>query len=248
MHLRDIRSALWSLYWHLGQGASVAQEDAVLINALLDAIYHDVSGGRDRPGGDAGPVEPGIGTFGASVGTGQHRFWLSLEEPLDRIVLYDHVGGLLLREVGGLLLREVATDVVVSAFYLYPPQYPVESEEPPVHTFMLLLESRRQDRLDGEFLDREYDRLVRLVMERFADRSRQHWPELETASTARDKFVYQDSSEITWITAPGGQGAEGSSETSSPNGGRVTLGARLLCLKHRLNKRHELFAIGSKAW
>ena len=195
MHLRELRSALWSLYWQLGQGASAAHEEAILIDALLDAIYHDVSGGRLRPRGDGGPSEPGFGTFGASVGTGQHRFWFSPHDPPDRVALFDRVAGLLLREVG--------VDFVVSALYLYPPQYPVESEDPPTHAFMLLLDRRGSRALDDELIAREYHRLARLVIEGFADRARHHWPELEPALPAGDKFVYRDSSEITWIVPPG---------------------------------------------
>lgn len=100
------------------------------------------------------------------MGSGQHRFWFVPREELDRSSLYDRVAGL--------LLREVIRDVVVSALYLYPPTYATDDDSPESHTFMLLLEARRPD--NDRLVEREYDRLSRLVVERVADPSREHWP------------------------------------------------------------------------
>jgi hypothetical protein len=122
------------LYWAAGQGAAVTEQDACLLDGLLDAIYGRVSGGRRRPQGESGPYEPGLGLFGANMGAGHHRFWFVPREPVGRSDLYDRVAGL--------LLREVVREVVVSALYLYPPSYAIEADGPEQHAFMLLLEPR----------------------------------------------------------------------------------------------------------
>jgi len=148
----------------------VTEEDARLVDGLLDAIYGSVSGSRRRPQGESGPYEPELGIFGASVGEGQHRFWFVPREPVDRADLYDRVAGL--------LLREVVRDVLVSALYLYPPSYAIEVDGPAQHTFMLLLEPRRRGEQDDRLLESQYKHLSRLVVEQLADLAREHWPEI----------------------------------------------------------------------
>lgn len=135
-------------------------------------------------------MDDGIGTFGASVGSGQHRFWFVPREPVERIALFDRVAGL--------LLREVDSQHYVSALYLYPPDPP--GSDDPTRVFMLLVESRSKDESDGALQD-EYTRLERLVLGRFADPARPYGPTEIEAYDPRKKFNVQPG-EIAWTERP----------------------------------------------
>ena len=158
LHLRDLRAALVTLYWLNGHGTNINDSEARLIDAILDAAYARVSGGQVRPDGGPGLYEPQLGIFGASYGEGQHRFWFEARESgWTREELFDRAAGL--------LLREISPDVILSALFLYPPDYSDEDPaEPPTHTFMILLQPRPTG---GETrtveVGDEYNRLTRLV-------------------------------------------------------------------------------------
>jgi hypothetical protein len=161
-----LRAILPRLYWMGGKGATGSRERVWLIDAILDAIYAEVSGGRRRPAGDTGPYEPGLGTFAGAVGGGgQRRFWFAARDDRDRVSLYDGVAGL--------FLGEISEGALVSALYLYPPSYPVEEVRPPVHVFMVLLELRAGSRRGTAAVEGEYERLCGLAVERFADVGRE---------------------------------------------------------------------------
>jgi hypothetical protein len=166
-HLAELRTVLWWLYWEGGQGMSLPLGN-VMVEALLDAIYGRVAGGQKRPTGETGPFEPALGPHAGSVpGTsGQHRFWFLPRRAAEREDLYD--------AVAGLLLRAVDDRAYISALYLYPPSYSVDTGELVSHTFMLLLEPR--SRGSSDLIGREYDRLTRLVIAALADRSKDHYP------------------------------------------------------------------------
>jgi hypothetical protein len=164
-----LRAVLHALFLETYQGASVGGGTPGLIDALLDAIYADVSGGKDRPPPDPPVFEDGLGVFGANHGDGQHRFWFTPRDELDREALFDRVAGI--------LLRAADEAVIVSALYLYPPTYPVD-DGAPSHAFMLLLEPRDRER-GRETVESEYERLPRLVVRLLADPSADHHPPLE---------------------------------------------------------------------
>lgn len=173
----ELRTILPWLYWMGGQGATVSPERARLIDAVLDAIYAEVSGGKRRPAGKPGPYEPGLGTFaGAVPGSGQHRFWFAARDGRDRVSLYDGVAGL--------FLREISDNALISALYLYPPSYPVESDGPAVHNFSVMLELRARRGAEPPQLAPEYRRLCDLAIERFADPGEDHYPESRPSSTS----------------------------------------------------------------
>jgi hypothetical protein len=174
----ELRAILTWLYGIGGQGVAISTDRAHLIDAVLDAIYADVSGGNPRPRGEPGPYEPGLGTFAGSVpGSGQHRFWFAAHDGLNRMSLYDGVAGL--------FLRELAESMVVSALYLYPPAYPIESDGRAVHIFMVMLELRSDWRGDTRTLEDEYERLTLLAVRRFADPRHDHHPEVGQPASGR---------------------------------------------------------------
>jgi hypothetical protein len=153
--------------------ATVPADRAALVERLLDEIYRDISRGDERPRGEAGPYEPGLGTTGTNYGSGQCRLWFTPRGDVDRVALFD--------QVAGSLLREVDEAVVVSALYLYPPRYSADAKLPPTNVFMLLLEQRMPrdgptPRADDAVLDAAYDRLARSIVKRLADRRFDHWP------------------------------------------------------------------------
>ena len=163
----ELRAALHGLYGQTIEGTSIQPRTAELIDALLDAIYAEISGGKARPAASQPINEPGFGVFGANYGTGQHRFWFTSREGLSREALFDRVAGI--------LLREAAVDVIVSALYLYSPMYRIDGDDRAWNTFMLLLELRES--ADRELIvDLEYDRLERLIISQLADPSVAHHP------------------------------------------------------------------------
>jgi hypothetical protein len=166
-HLAELRAVLHWMYWEGGQGSSLPLGN-VMVEALLDAVYGRVSGGAKRPTGGPGPYEPELGTFAGSVpGTsGQQRFWFAPRRGVTREELYD--------AVAGLLLREADERLYVSALYLYPPVYSVETGLLCSHTFSLLLQRRRRG--SSKLMADEYARLPRLVIDRLADQSSNHHP------------------------------------------------------------------------
>lgn len=174
--LSELRAALVAMYWTYGQGLVSSAEELAVVDALLDAIYAQIGGAKQRPRVEPGPREPGLGHFGASYGSGQHRFWFVARRELNRSDLFD--------SIAGLFLREVSSGCLVSALYLYPPGYGVEGDRPG-HTFMLLLE-QRTDETDvaanpgpaGDIAT-EYGRLARLAISEHADFARPHWPEFD---------------------------------------------------------------------
>jgi hypothetical protein len=156
-HLTTLRSALWAIFWETGQGASVDPQTVRLIDALLDAMYADVTGGAARPLSGPPAAEPGIGLFGASIGEGQHRFWFHTQTSLSRLDIYDRVAGL--------LLREIDREFILSALYLYPPAYSMEKDGRPMHVFMLLLVTRGgPEDSASRRLPEQYTRLTRLAV------------------------------------------------------------------------------------
>jgi hypothetical protein len=163
----ELRAALHRLYAWTSEGMSVPPQAAELIDALLDAIYAEISGGKARPEASRPVNEPGLGVFGANYGSGQHRFSFTSREGLSREALFDRVAGI--------LLREAEVHVIVSALYLYPPTYEIEGDDRAGNTFMLLLELRKSaSRNVG--LDSEYERLERLIVSQLADTSGEHYP------------------------------------------------------------------------
>lgn len=160
--LSALRAALHALYDGVAEYGAVSAPDGELADGLLDAIYRDVaSGASPRPTERPGPPERELGVFAGKVegGSGQHRFWF--KSALERPALYDKVAGVLLREVG--------PDVVVSALYLYPPQYLAVEAAPPwaSHVFQLLLEPR--GRAAGTELEHDYERLIFAVRAALGD-------------------------------------------------------------------------------
>ena len=141
--LSGLRAILEWLYGQYGFGDLPNSELAAFVDALLDAIYARVTGGRSRPKRPPTVYEPGIGTWPGNLGlyipgrwVSQHRWWFQAREPLARIELYDKVAGLLLRDAGA--------EFVLEGLYLYPPRYPPTHAGPPTHVFMLLLGKRRR--------------------------------------------------------------------------------------------------------
>jgi len=175
--LSDLRAALVAMYWTYGQGLVSSAEGLAVVDALLDAIYAQIGGGKQRPRAEPGHREPGLGHFGANYGSGQHRFWFVARRELNRSDLFD--------SIAGLFLREVSSGFLVSALYLYPPGYGIEGDDRPLHAFMLLLE-QRTDETDlaanpgsAVDIDTEYGRLARLAISEHADFTRPHWPEFD---------------------------------------------------------------------
>ncbi len=166
--LAELRAVLHWMYWQGGQEAGLPRGN-VIVEAVLDAIYARVSGGRKRPAGKSGPYEPGLGTCPVSVSgtSGQQRFCLTPRRETTRESLHD--------AVAGLLLRDVDERAYISALYLYPPAYSVENGERGPQTFSLLLGRRRRG--SSGRITNEYDRLTRLAVTRLADRSKYHYPQ-----------------------------------------------------------------------
>ena len=118
-------------------------------------------------GGDS---DKGLGTFGASLGSGQHRFWFVPSERYSQEELFDRVSGILLREIGNSFL--------VRALYLYP-----ASDVDDTERFTLLLgsqgtesHSRSEDEEYERMLD-EYARLTLSVVSQLGDLGEDHWPQ-----------------------------------------------------------------------
>ena len=117
-------------------------------------------------------IRRGIGTWGASLGDGQHRFRFVAKERVSQVELFDRVAGLLHREIGkGFFIR---------ALYLYPPDAVDESGR--AQAEMLLLghddagDSSSQGADVARELSEEYERLGRLVVAQVADLSEDHYP------------------------------------------------------------------------
>lgn len=172
--LSELRAALRLAY---DDGFGMIADPAV-IDALLDAIHAAIAAGAPRPQpSQPALLEAPLGVFGAGVGTGQHRTWFCSRHSLTREKLFDRAAGL--------LLREVAEGVVISALYLYPPSYPVDSDGAVSHIFMLLLEPRRGASVSEDNLQDEYGRLCAMLVGELADLSAEHYPAAPQGPAAR---------------------------------------------------------------
>lgn len=158
--LAQFRAALWLMFPYAD---APPFDNPGLIELVLDGIYRDVSGGQQRPRPDAGPFEPALGRFAARYGSGQHRFSVSSDKALSREALFDRVAGI--------VLRDISEPLIVSALFLYPPTYLVETDDPPTHAFSMLLQWRERGGGDDE-LEREYERLAQLCIDAIADTGR----------------------------------------------------------------------------
>lgn len=161
--ISHLRSALRALFERVEyqEDLSLAPRDAALADCLLDAIYHDVSGGMRRPVARLESPEAEIGPWVPLLGSGQHRAWY--KSALDRADLYDKAAGTLLRESGA--------DVRVVGLYLYPPQYfPLEAPPPWCgHVLTLLLEPGPKSPRSS--LEGQYKRLFRALRSGLGDRA-----------------------------------------------------------------------------
>lgn len=117
--------------------------------------------------GSIGDEPAGIGLFGANVGSGQRRFWFVPRSSTSQDDLYDRVSGL--------FLREIDPGCFVRALYLYP-RGSANPDLPDLEAFMLLIGTQRDDAKTDEILETEYDRLVELAIEAFADKGQEHSP------------------------------------------------------------------------
>lgn len=151
--MSELRAGLILMYHWYGKLHSFNEETANLVDDILDALYRELSGGRERPNEGLGEHQPGIGFWqGENASWSHQRFWFETARRIDRSRLYELVAAQLLRKgVSGQLIR---------GLYLEPPQYGDDPDGVVSHIFTFCGRPYEDSNDEGERLVGEPEQTI----------------------------------------------------------------------------------------